>query len=70
MQDFLKGGGQLKSTPKKGGITFGPNVKKPTSWAKRGSRPPTLPPPPFPGSAPATTVEYKEVLRISVGLGR
>ena len=30
---------------KKGGANFGPNVKKPTSWPKRGGR--TPPPPPW-----------------------
>ena len=50
---FLKGGGvQIRSTSKKGGArrgaNFGPNVKKPTSWHKRGG-PDPLPPPP--GSA-------------------
>ena len=39
---FLKGGGgvQIRSTSKKGGArrgsNFGPNVKKPTPWHKRG----------------------------------
>ena len=38
---FEKGGGvQIRSTSKKGGArrgsNFGPNVKKPTSWHKRG----------------------------------
>ena len=47
---FLKGGGvQIRSTSKKGGQTgganFGPNVKKPTSWHKRGGQTPWTPPP-------------------------
>ena len=49
---FLKGGGgQIRSTSKKGGpdggANFGSNVKKPTSWHKGGggSRPPGPPPP-------------------------
>ena len=41
---FLKGGGQIRSTSKKGGgrrvSNFGPNVKKPTSWHKGGVRTP------------------------------
>ena len=42
---FERGGGvQIRSTSKKGGArrgsNFGPNVKKPTSWHKRGG--PTL----------------------------
>ena len=46
---FLKGVGvHLRSTSKKGGSrkgsNFGPNVKKPTSWAKKGGSGP-------PGSA-------------------
>ena len=36
MQDFLRGGGNLGLHAEKGGGSFGPNVKKPTSWAKRG----------------------------------
>ena len=35
---------------KKGGSNFGPNVKKPTSWPKRGGGPDPLDPPP-PGPA-------------------
>ena len=52
---FLKGGGiHPRSTSKKGGgskrgSNFGPNVKKPTSWPKRGGPDPLDPPPP--GSA-------------------
>ena len=43
---FLKGGGvHLRSTNKRGGSNFGPNVKKPTSWPKRGARTPWTPPP-------------------------
>ena len=48
---FLKGGGgvQIRSTSKKRGgrrgSDFGPNVKKPTSWHKRGVRTPWTPPP-------------------------
>ena len=46
---FEKGGGvHLKSPSKKGGSrrgsTFGPNVKKPTSWAKKGGSRPHGPP--------------------------
>ena len=46
---FLKGGGvQIRSTSKKGGArrgsNFGPNVKKPTSWHKRGGPDPPDPP--------------------------
>ena len=37
----------LQAKKKGGGANFGPNVKKPTSWPKRGGR---TPPPP-PGSA-------------------
>ena len=38
MQDFLKGGVQLGLHAKGGsrGSSFGPNVKKLTSWSKRG----------------------------------
>ena len=41
IQDFLKGGGsilglQAKRGGGKRGSNFGPNVKKPTSWPKRG----------------------------------
>ena len=36
---------------KGGGSNFGPNVKKPTSWPKRGGPDPLDPPPPPPGSA-------------------
>ena len=47
---FLKGGVQIRSTSKKGGArrgsNFGPNVKKPTSWHKRGVQTPWTPPPP------------------------
>ena len=49
---FLKGGVQIRCTSKKGGgarrgSNFGPNVKKPTSWHKRGvpPGPPPLDPP-------------------------
>ena len=43
-------GGHLRYTNKKGGSkrgsNFGPNVKKPTSWPKRGGPDPLDPPPP------------------------
>ena len=55
---FLKRGVHLilRSTRKGGGggrrgSNFGPNVKKPTTWAKKGVR---TPPPPLPGSAHET----------------
>ena len=46
---FLKGGRvHIRSTSKKGGArwgsNFGPNVKKPTSWHKRGVQTPWTPP--------------------------
>ena len=52
IQDFWKGGGvQIRSTSKKGGgrrgSNFGPNVKKPTSWHKRGGGADPLDPPPL-----------------------
>ena len=44
----------LLNIHKRGGSNFGPNVKKPTSWPKRGGvRTPWTPPPP--GSATAVT---------------
>ena len=48
----LKGGVHLRSTSqKKGGSkrgsNFWPNVKKPTSWSKRGGSGPPGPPPPL-----------------------
>ena len=48
---FLKGGGgsilglQAKRGGSKRGSNFGPNVKKPTSWPKRGGPDPLDPPP-------------------------
>ena len=50
---------QIRSTSKKGGArrgsNCGPNVKKPTSWHKRGGSGPPGPPPPS-GSATASIV--------------
>ena len=51
IQDLLKGGGihliglQAKKRGARGS-NFGPNVKKPTSWAKKGGPNPWIPPPP------------------------
>ena len=46
---FERGGVHLRSTSKKGGSkrgsNFGPNVKKPTSWPKRGGPDPRDTPP-------------------------
>ena len=44
----LKNTHTLGHSQKGGGSNFGPNVKKPTSWPKRGGvRPPGPPPPPW-----------------------
>ena len=54
-------GVHLTSTSKKeGGSNFGPNVKKPTSWPKRGGPDPLAPPPP-PGSATALELRVNQV---------
>ena len=50
---FKRGGGsilglQAKKGGSRRGSNFGPNVKKPTTWAKRGALDPLDPPPPDP----------------------
>ena len=42
---FLKRGSILGLQAKKGGSNFGPNVKKPISWPKKGGPDPWTPPP-------------------------
>ena len=44
----------IYTSKKRGGGNFGPNVKKPTSWPKRGGPDPLDPPPPL-GSATGST---------------
>ena len=48
IQDFFKGGGGYRYTSKgsRRGSNFRPNVKKPTTWAKKGGPDPLDPPPP------------------------
>ena len=57
----------------KGGSSFGLNVKKPTSWAKGGGRPPGPPPGSAPDKVPYMRIMHEKYLfdgnRIKCSMG-